>query len=96
MSFTKQTPPKMGKSNDPFTINANGTIDMDLSGKATIRGERLRVEKRLRVKGNAEIDSDLFVQNVDILQEIQDLKAIVGQLQGSINSINSILASLQS
>ncbi len=47
---------------DPFILNEDGTIDLDLSGKATIRGERLRVKERLRVEGDAVIDEDLEVK----------------------------------
>jgi hypothetical protein len=46
---------------DPFIVNEDGTIDMDLSGQATIRGERLRVKQKLRVEGNTELDLDLDV-----------------------------------
>jgi hypothetical protein len=91
--FVPQEPQEAPETNDPFTINADGSIDMDLSGKATIRGERLRVEQRLRVIGNAEIDSDLFVQNVDILQEIQNLNAAIGSIQSQVGSILSSLNS---
>jgi len=47
---------------DPFILNEDGTIDLDLSGEATIRGERLRVKERLRVEGDAVIDEDLEVK----------------------------------
>jgi hypothetical protein len=47
---------------DVFTFNEDGTVDLDLSGQATIRGERLRVKERLRVEGDAVIDEDLTVK----------------------------------
>ncbi len=66
---------------DPFILNEDGTIDLDLSGEATIRGERLRVKERLRVDGEVVIDGDLIVQGIDILAEIQSIK-------DSIDAIN--------
>jgi hypothetical protein len=45
----------------PFTVNEDGTVDLDLSGDAIFR-------KDVDVKG------DLIVQTVNILEEIQDIK----------------------
>jgi hypothetical protein len=58
---------------DPFVFNEDGNVDLDLNGKARIRGERLRVDGRLRVLGNAEIEGDLIVQGVNILEVIQTI-----------------------
>lgn len=83
---------------DPFIINDNGIVDLDLNGKARIRGELLRVDGRLRVLGNADIEGDLnvlgdlivegelIVQNVNVTQRIL-------QLQGDINTLYSSLQS---
>ncbi len=71
---------------DPFILNEDGTVDLDINGKARIRGERLRVDGRLRVLGNAVVEGDLIVQDVDILAEIQSI-------QQSIAAINLGLAS---
>jgi hypothetical protein len=71
---------------DPFVLNEDGTVDLDINGKARIRGERLRVDGRLRVLGNAVVEGDLIVQDVDILEEIQGIKQ-------SIAAINLGLAS---
>ncbi len=87
--FVPQEPSERPESNDPFTINEDGTVDLDLSGKARIRGELLRVDGRLDVLGNAIVDGDLIVQDVDILQEIQNIQA-------NINSINTLLQSMGS
>jgi cytoskeletal protein CcmA (bactofilin family) len=71
---------------DPFTLNEDGTIDMDLSGEATIRGERLRVKERLRVEGDAVIDGDLIVQGIDILAEIQSIKQSIAAINLNLQS----------
>ena len=58
---------------DPFTINVDETIDLDLSGKATIRGERLRVKQKLYVEGDTELDNliingSLIINGVDVTE----------------------------
>ena len=67
---------------DPFILNEDGTIDLDLSGKATIRGERLRVIERLRVDGEVVIDEDLKVKGEF---ELQGSAVIDGNLTVSGN-----------
>jgi hypothetical protein len=47
---------------DPFILNEDGTVDLDINGKARIRGERLRVDGRLRVLGNAVVEENLEVK----------------------------------
>jgi hypothetical protein len=83
MSFEFQPPPaeELQDYYDPFVLNEDGTVDLDINGKARVRGERLRVDGRLRVLGNAVVEGDLIVQGVDILEVIQGM-------QQSINSIN--------
>jgi hypothetical protein len=81
-AFTPQQPPKLPKSNDPFIYNADGTIDFNLSGK-------LNVKKRAKFNSNVRIEGTLFVQDVDILQEIQNLNNIIGTLQSQISSLQS-------
>jgi hypothetical protein len=71
---------------DAFTFNEDGTVDLDLSGQATIRGERLRVKQRLRVEGDAVIDGDLIVQGIDILAEIELLKQSIANNQPGLDS----------
>jgi hypothetical protein len=84
--FTPQEPPERPESNDPFFINGDGSIDLDISGK-------LDVTKSAKFDDNVTIDGTLIVQEVDILQEIEDLNASIGQLQGDVQAI---LLSLQS
>jgi hypothetical protein len=75
MSFEFQPPPaeELQDYYDPFVLNEDGTVDLDINGKARVRGERLRVDGRLRVLGNAEIEGDLIVQGVNILELIQTI-----------------------
>jgi hypothetical protein len=60
--FITQEIPERPETNDPFTINEDGTIDLDLSGKARIR-KTLQVDQNLQVLGDADIDGDLIVDN---------------------------------
>jgi hypothetical protein len=71
---------------DPFILNEDGTVDLDINGKARIRGERLRVDGRLRVLGNAVVEGDLIVQNVDILAEIQSIKQGIAAINLNLQS----------
>lgn len=64
---------------DPFILNPDGTVDLDLNGKATIRGERLRVENRLRVLGNSELDGDVVIGGTLIVNGI-DVGAFLSSL----------------
>jgi hypothetical protein len=64
---------------DPFILNEDGTVDLDLNGKATIRGERLRVENRLRVLGNSELDGDVVIGGTLIVNGI-DVGAFLSSL----------------
>jgi hypothetical protein len=84
--FTPQEPPEMPETNDPFVFNEDGSVDLDLSGK-------LDVTKRAKFDDDVTIDGILTVQGVDILQEIENLNAAIGGLQGEIAAI---LTSLQS
>jgi hypothetical protein len=60
------------QNNDPFTINEDGSIDLDLSGT-------LDVEKKATFDGNVEITTgNLTVQGVNILTEINAIKQFVG------------------
>jgi hypothetical protein len=71
---------------DPFVFNEDGTVDLDINGKARVRGERLRVDGRLRVLGNAVVEGDLIVQNVDILEEIENLKNSIAAINPMITN----------
>jgi hypothetical protein len=62
IGFITQEIPEKPESNDPFTINEDGTIDFDLSGKARIR-KTLQVDQNLQVLGDADIDGNLIVDN---------------------------------
>jgi hypothetical protein len=46
---------------DPFVFNEDGNVDLDLNGKARIRGESLGVDGKLTVSDDAEIEGDLIV-----------------------------------
>ena len=60
------------QNNDPFTINEDGSVDLDLSG-------RLDVEKKATFKGNVELTTgNLTIQGVNILDEINAIKQFVG------------------
>jgi hypothetical protein len=84
--FIPQEPPEMPETNDPFVLNEDGSVDLDLSGK-------LDVTKRAKFDDDVTIDGVLTVQGVDILEEIENLNAAIGGLQGEIAAI---LTSLQS
>lgn len=84
--FTPQEPPVRPETNDPFTLNPDGSVDLDLSGK-------LDVTKRAKFDDNVTIDGTLLVQEVDILQEIENLNAAIGTIQ---SQVGSILLSIQS
>ena len=74
-----QEPSEKPESNDPFTLNEDGSVDLDLSGK-------LDVTKRAKFDDNVRIEGTLFVQDVDILQEIQNIQANINTLLQSIGS----------
>jgi hypothetical protein len=84
--FTPQEPPEMPETNDPFILNPDGSVDLDLSGK-------LDVKKRAKFDDDVTIDGILLVQGVDILQEIENLNAAIGTIQ---SDISGILLSIQS
>jgi hypothetical protein len=86
--FEFQPPPQeeMVDYYDPFVFNEDGTVDLDINGKARVRGERLRVDGRLRVMGNAFVEGDLIVQDVDILAEIELLKQSIANNQPGLAS----------
>jgi hypothetical protein len=82
MSFEFQPPPaeELPDYYDPFVFNEDGTVDLDINGKGRIRGERLRVDGRLRVLGNAEIEGDLIVQGVNILEELENMRQTIDSI----------------
>jgi|LakMenE18May11ns_1017448.scaffolds.fasta_scaffold8938429_2 hypothetical protein len=60
------------QNNDPFTINGDGSVDLDLSGT-------LDVEKKATFEGNVEITTgNLTIQEVNILEEINAIKQFIG------------------
>jgi hypothetical protein len=70
--FPEFESPVLPESNDPFTINSDGSIDLDLSGK-------LDVNKVAKFNNNVNIPSgNLIVQGVNILNEINSIKQFVG------------------
>lgn len=72
--FYEFEPPVQEESNDPFTENEDGTLDLDLSGNLT-------VEKNAEFKQDVEIVGTLTVGTTDILQEIEDLKTDVQNIK---------------
>jgi hypothetical protein len=79
--------PEQEEYYDPFVQNEDGTLDLFLTGKIVVDGNG-------RFKSDVNIPNGrLYVQEVDILQELQDLKASIGPIQ---SDIATLFLSLQS
>ena len=64
----------------PFTVNGDGSVDLDLSGNAIFRND-------------VDVKEDLFVQDVNILEEINSIKEAIGLINQNSNTILSSLDS---
>jgi hypothetical protein len=89
--FITQEVPKRPETNDPFTINDDGTIDLDLNGQAIIR-ETLQVDQDLQVLGNADVDGNLIVDSkigIGTTQPQQELD-VAGSIKIDKNIYDSV------
>ncbi len=73
--------PEEEEGTDPFVENEDGTLDLTLTGKLTVEGNG-RFESDVRIPNGR-----LYVQQTDILQEIEDLKAAIGPIQSDIATL---------